>query len=116
MKNPAGSYLSDIVKACEAVLEFIKGQNFRHYQASLLLRSAVERQLTIIGEATVQLKAKDAAVAGLLGDVRSVVAFRNILIHGYFKVDDKVVWQVLADDVPRYLDSARAALKQVGGA
>ena len=110
MKNPAGSYLSDIEQACEAVLEFIKDQ------ASLLLRSAVERQLTIIGEATIQLKTKDVAVAGLLGDVRSVVAFRNILIHGYFKVDDKVVWQVLADDVPRYLDSARAALKQVGGA
>jgi hypothetical protein len=33
-------------------------------------------------------------------DLRRIVAFRNVLIHGYATIDDALVWQVLRTRVP----------------
>ena len=33
-------------------------------------------------------------------DLPRIVAFRNILIHGYAVVDDELVWQVLVERLP----------------
>jgi uncharacterized protein with HEPN domain len=34
-------------------------------------------------------------------DLPRIVAFRNILIHGYASVDDALVWQVLTEKRPQ---------------
>ena len=44
-------YLFDINEACELLVRFITGKTFSHYSADPMLRSAVERQFEIIGEA-----------------------------------------------------------------
>ena len=48
-----------------------------------MARSAVERQFEIIGEALGQLARLDPAMAERITDFRRVIAFRNILVHGY---------------------------------
>ena len=65
-----------------------------------MLRSAVERQFEIIGEALNQLSKVDPEVASRIPELRRIVAFRNILIHGYATVDDALVWQALVDKLP----------------
>jgi uncharacterized protein with HEPN domain len=52
-----------------------------------MLRSAVERQFEIIGEALSQLAKIDPAVAARIPDLRRIVGFRNVLIHGYDRMD-----------------------------
>jgi uncharacterized protein with HEPN domain len=64
------------------------------------LRSAVERQFEIIGEALAQLAKRDPEVAALISDRRSIIAFRNTLIHGYAAIDDRLVWDVLVSQLP----------------
>ncbi len=44
-------YLFDMAEACRLIDEFIAGRSFDDYQADAMLRSAVERQLEIVGEA-----------------------------------------------------------------
>ena len=41
----------DIVTACDLLADFTRGKGFEDYDADALLRSGVERQLEIIGEA-----------------------------------------------------------------
>jgi uncharacterized protein with HEPN domain len=65
-----------------------------------MLRSAVERQFEIVGEALNQLSKTDPATARKVPDLRRIVAFRNILVHGYATVDDALVWQLLNDKLP----------------
>lgn len=42
--------LFDVVVACEAIMGFVKGKGFGDYDRDLMLRSAVERQLMIVGK------------------------------------------------------------------
>ena len=32
-----------------------------------------------------------------------IIAFRNVLIHGYATVNDQLVWGILVSDLPRLL-------------
>ncbi len=59
-----------------------------------MLRAAVEREFEIIGEALAQLSKLDAALVARISDYRRIIAFRNILIHGYADVDDQLVWDL----------------------
>jgi uncharacterized protein with HEPN domain len=65
-----------------------------------MLRAAVERQFEIIGEALNQLSRVDGALAGRISDYRRIIAFRNILIHGYAEIDDQLVWDIVETQMP----------------
>src|SRR4051794_32219378 len=100
MPRDARTYLWDALRATELLGEFSAGRTFADYQADTMLRSAVERQFEIVGEALNQLSKLDADLAAAIPELRRIVAFRNILIHGYATVDDALVWQVLTDKRP----------------
>lgn len=65
-----------------------------------MLRSAVERQFQIIGEALNRLSKVDSGTAGRVPDLARIVAFRNVLVHGYAQIDDALVWDVASTRVP----------------
>jgi uncharacterized protein with HEPN domain len=49
MTDPVKKRLLDALEACEAIQEFTEGWSFQEYERNLMLRSAVERQLEIVG-------------------------------------------------------------------
>jgi uncharacterized protein with HEPN domain len=100
MRPDPRKYLWDALRAAELVHDFARGQSFADYQSNAMLRSAVERQFEIIGEALNQLSKVDSEAASHIPELQRIVAFRNILIHGYATVDDALVWQVLVDKLP----------------
>lgn len=57
-------YLFDIREACDAINGFVSGLTLEQYKESLLVRSAVERQFEIIGEALRQATGQDPSLAG----------------------------------------------------
>jgi uncharacterized protein with HEPN domain len=64
------------------------------------VRSAVERQLQIIGEALSQLAKVDPQIASNVAELHRIIAFRNILVHGYAAVDYDTVWRLIEDKLP----------------
>lgn len=94
------TYLWDAVQAADHVMDFTHSQTFDDYTADLLLRSGVERQLEIVGEALSQMSHVDAELAARIPHLGNVVGFRNVLVHGYAEVDDDIVWQVVHEDLP----------------
>jgi len=76
-----------------------------------MLRAAIERQCEIIGEALRRLAKIDADPCSRISDSARIIAFRNILAHGYADVDDRIVWDTVESKVPILLREVDALLK-----
>lgn len=100
MRRDARKYLDDIAHAAALISRFTAGKSFDDFSGDPMLRAAVEREFEIIGEALTQLARNDEPIAARISDRRRIVAFRNILIHGYADVDQRIVWDVVANDLP----------------
>ena len=96
MPLEAKKYLYDVQQAAERIADFTAGKRYEDYHGSPMLRSAVERQFEIIGEALAQLARLDEKLVARISEHHRIIAFRNILIHGYADVDDRLVWDVVA--------------------
>ncbi len=88
MRREAGKYLWDIQRAIGLIQDFTDGKTFADYQSDVMMRSAVERQFEIIGEAMTQLAKLAPALASRISECERIIAFRNVLIHVYADVDD----------------------------
>lgn len=93
-------YLFDIQEACQLITEFTAGQTFDDYKNNAMLRSAVERQFEIIGEALNQMLKLEPSLTSVITDSRRIVDFRNLLIQGYAKVSNEVVWGIVQSNLP----------------
>jgi uncharacterized protein with HEPN domain len=111
LKRDPRSLLWDAREAADAIATMTKGKNFDEFDRDIVLRSAVERQFEIVGEALAQLARVDAALAARIPNYREIIAFRNILIHGYAMIDRARVWRAVEHDLPRL----RAALHDLLG-
>jgi uncharacterized protein with HEPN domain len=104
--------LYDIRKAARLIEGFARGRSFEDYMADPMLRSAVERQFEIVGEALNRLSKIDPATAAQIPDHRRVIAFRNVLIHGYATILDDLVWGIVETRLAALLDVVERLLPE----
>ena len=114
MRREPRAYLWDVREAADAILEFTLGLRLDDYLADRMLRSAVERQFEIIGEALNQLAKVAPEIATRIPDLSQIVAFRNLLIHGYATVDHPTVWETLQSQVPALRNCVAKLLDEYG--
>lgn len=110
MQHESKTYLFDIARACQEICDFTRGKAFEDYERDSMLRSAVERQFEIIGEALNRLRRADPEVAEQIPEHQRIIAFRNILIHGYAAIQSHTVWGVVEGDLPALADSVERLL------
>jgi uncharacterized protein with HEPN domain len=101
MQLESKKLVEDVRLACERILEFTKEKTLGDYTCNDLLRSGVERQFEIIGEALSRLTKIAPDVANQISLHKRIISFRNILIHGYDIVEDSIVWDVITNDLPK---------------
>lgn len=91
-------YLYDIHQSILSIHEYMQNaENFKDYTENKMLKRAVEREFEIIGEALNNILKMDKNLS--ITHARKIVDFRNMLIHGYAFVSDKVVWSVIHKDL-----------------
>jgi uncharacterized protein with HEPN domain len=100
MQPKTPKLLDDIRDAAAFIREVTAGKTLDAYCADRLLRQAVERNFEILGEAVGRLARADPETAARIGDYPQIIAFRNVLIHGYDLVDAAQVWSVITRDLP----------------
>ena len=100
MKPKTPKLLEDIRDAAAFILLLTRDKTLDDYLADRLVRQAVERNFEIIGESVGRLARDDPATAARVGPYQQIIAFRNLLIHGYDLIDDAQVWQVITADLP----------------
>ena len=95
MPRDLRKYVHDAREACRLLAEFTRGKTLEDYESDALLRSAVERQFAIIGEAMFQADKLDADLTSRITDLRQIISFRHVLIHGYDSIQHDIVWGIL---------------------
>ena len=106
------SRLEDILDAIAAIAEYTVGRSFEDYAAERMLRDAVERNLKRISEASRHipddLKASHPEI-----EWPKVAGIGNILRHAYPIVDDGVIWEVVAVDLPPLKAAVETMLREL---
>jgi uncharacterized protein with HEPN domain len=112
MNSEVKKCLRDVLDAEGAIREFTAGKDFAAYERNRQLRSAIERQFEIIGEALSRLERIDPAVAGRILELRAVIGLRNRIIHGYDSVDDEIVWDIVQSKLPALQKQVEAIMEE----
>lgn len=92
-------YLRHILDECDFLLDCAAGVTAEGFLADKTLRRAFQRSLEVIGEASKQLSGDFRSTHPEL-PWREMAAMRDRLIHGYFGVDDAIVWDVVQSHIP----------------
>jgi uncharacterized protein with HEPN domain len=110
-KSP--KWLQDIADACALIRRATQEHTLASYEQDAVIRSAVERNFEIIGEALNRIRRTDPATAARVPEHGDIIAFCNLLIHGYDVVDHARVWQVIQEDLPRLQEQVQTLLEEI---
>ena len=115
MQRDPRAYLSDILEAAAAIQEATSTIDEAGYGNSRLIRSAVEREFIIIGEALKLISQRDPKLFAAIPEGRQIIDFRNLLTHEYLNVSVQVVWGAIQTDLPVLIDHCTQLLSQLNG-
>lgn len=95
-------YLTHILQAIDRIQRYTEELDELGFLSSAITQDAVIRNLEVIGEASRNIRQRYPAFADAHPELplSSAYEMRNVLSHGYFKVDLGVVWQTLEKDLP----------------
>lgn len=114
MRPRSAALLWDLVTAAKRIQGFVAAKSWEDYADDLLLRSGVERQFEIAGEAMSVLRSLDPGTADLVPNVHKIVGMRNILIHGYAEVNNLTVWRTATENLDELVTAVDALLAEAG--
>lgn len=100
-KDDAAS-LWDMLDAAQAVARFVQGRSFHEYANDLMLRSAVERQIEIIGEAARRVS-EEYRLSHPEIPWHGVIGQRHVLAHDYAEIKQDRLWRVATVLVPELI-------------
>ena len=98
-----GVLLADIINNIEIVIGFTKEHDFASFSADIKTQYAADRCFEIVGEAARNLSDSFINENSLI-EWHKLIAFRNILIHEYFRVDRNIQWNIIKNTLPGLLD------------
>jgi uncharacterized protein with HEPN domain len=103
-----------MLESIRGIEKAIAGKTLRDYERSWVLRSALERGIEVISEASRHL---DGELKSRHKDVRwkDIAGIGNILRHEYQRLDGQIIWNAVKDDLPvlkKALLAIRASLKE----
>ena len=104
------TYLWDVLNAINAVDAAMNEVSPESYPNNRLVRSAVEREFEIIGEALNQASQNFPELRDEISDLGRIIAFRNRLAHAYFATDHNVVLGIAELYLPRLKAEVTALL------
>lgn len=79
MARDLSAYLQDILDTCNAIEDVIQDVTLDDYRSRRAIRSSVEREFILIGEALRRISCLDERLFASITNSRSIIDFRNLL-------------------------------------
>ena len=110
-RNPK-SFLWDIQQSIDAIQGYVADKTFQDYEQQRMLRSAIEREFSIIGEATNRLLHHDEHLASQITNHRRIISLRNVIAHEYDDIRNDLIWSTINNDLSTLLTEVTNLLEQ----
>jgi len=91
--------LLDMLLAARDATQFVQGITWQQFDASRLHQNAVIKALEIVGEAASRIS-EETRQAHPEFPWKEIIGMRNRLVHAYFDVDWRAVWNTVHHDLP----------------
>lgn len=114
MTDKTPKLLVDALGAISSAQEFLANTSLAQYVVDKMRRSAVERQLEILGEACSRLAKLEPPLMDSVPNLKLAIDLRNRIIHGYDSVDDEIVYFTVTDDLQDLQATLSCLLSQRG--
>ena len=101
MRPESRSYIWSAAEAAADIVRIVQGTTFDQFLRDKDCRRLVERYLEIVGEALRQFADAEPEMANGITSLRGFVGLRNIIAHGYERVDYAIIWAIGRDDIPK---------------
>lgn len=106
-------YLEGMLDSINRIDTYTKGVDYDFFFHNQMMIDAVIRNLEIIGEAAGKIaEAKRRKYPEI--PWRKMISLRNLLIHGYFGVDESIVWEIVKTNLPEVKPWIVKAIQEVG--
>lgn len=92
--------LLHITAAIAEIETYIAGTTFEDFHDNSMMRFATVKQIEIIGEAA-NFISEETKIKFSNIQWRQIIGLRHILVHEYFGIDNKLIWQIIKEDIPR---------------
>ena len=106
-------HLHDILEAIDRIGEFVGDMDFAAYQGDEKTKAAVERKLQILTEAIIRLVDESPGAYPEI-DQKGYRGMGNVLRHSYHRVDDRIVWDTVKEELPALKDADKTILNRLG--
>jgi len=103
--------INDILDAITAVQQYVAGMTYDDFVADKKTIDAVIRNLIIIGEAAGHIPDEICKAQPEI-PWNDMQAMRNFVVHEYFGVSDKILWDTVQINLPPLTELLRALAKQ----
>jgi uncharacterized protein with HEPN domain len=105
-------FLADIVRLCRNAIGFLSGVSRQQFRGNEFVQAAAVCQLIFLGEASKGLSSTFREDSRQL-DFGRAAAMRDVLVHKYYEINVDVVWETIANDVPRLLRDSEEQLRRL---
>ncbi|MEE8436176.1 MAG: HepT-like ribonuclease domain-containing protein [bacterium] len=104
--------LQDILTSAMDIQGYTEGMDEVGFLENQVVRRAVEREFEIIGEALRRISSEFPQTAPRITAASQIIAFRNVLAHGYDVVDDSIVWSIVQKRLSTLLAEIRTLTEE----
>ncbi len=100
MNKEALIFIKHILDAIEKIESYSKNVSKENFKKDIQLQDAIIRRIEIIGEATKNI-APEFKNNHPFVKWKEIIQTRDKIIHHYFGVDLKIIWEIIKEDIPK---------------
>jgi len=103
--------IEDILTCIRNIQSFTAGMNFDEFSADIKTVRAVAFEFTTLGEAS---RAVPEGIQKKFSQIPwdKMQDMRNVIIHGYYRLDENILWETIREDLPPLRTALESILVQ----
>jgi uncharacterized protein with HEPN domain len=101
--------LVHILDAAQKAVKLVNNKTFQDLEEDEVLTLALVKLVEIVGEAASRVSKEYQASYPQI-PWSAIIATRNRLVHAYFDINSKILWQTVQDDLPVLIDQLKQLL------